>query len=174
MPIVGGGRVTGKAGAFDVGALNIQTDDDVISGAETTNFTVVRVKRDILRRSSIGALFTNRSVSVVGDGSNQAYGADATFSFYDNVSLLAYIARTETPGLGAEDMSYQGQFTYAGDRYGFQAEHLVVEDNFVARGGIRPTRQLPALVRYRAISVLGRDRSKLFDSSGLREVSTTS
>ena len=135
VPIVGGGRVTGKAGAFDVGALNIQTDDEVISGAETTNFTVVRVKRDILRRSGIGALFTNRSVSVVGDGSNQAYGADATFSFYDNVSLLAYIARTETPGLDAEDMSYQGQFAYAGDRYGFQAEHLVVEDNFVPEVG---------------------------------------
>ena len=135
VPIVGGGRVTGKAGAFDVGALNIQTDDEVISGAETTNFTVVRVKRDVLRRSSIGALFTNRSVSVVGDGSDQTYGADATFSFYDNVSLLAYIARTQTPGLDAEDMSYQGQFTYAGDRYGFQADHLVVEDNFVPEVG---------------------------------------
>ena len=135
MPIIGGGRVTGKVGAFDVGALNIQTDDEVISGAETTNFTVVRVKRDILRRSSIGALFTNRSVSVVGDDSSQAYGADATFSFYDNVSLLGYIARTETPGLNGEDMSYQGQFGYAGDRYGFQAEHLVVEDNFVPEVG---------------------------------------
>ena len=135
VPIVGGGRVTGKMGAFDVGALNIQTDDEVVSGAKPTNFTVVRVKRDILRRSSIGALFTNRSVSVVGDGSNQAYGADATFSFYDNVNLLAYVARTQTPGLDAKDMSYQGQFTYAGDRYGFQAEHLVVEDNFVPEVG---------------------------------------
>ena len=115
--------------------MNIQTDDEVISGAEQTNFTVVRVKRDIFRRSSIGALFTNRSVSVVGDGSNQAYGVDATFSFYDNVSLLAYVARTQTPGLEVEDMSYQGQFTYAGDRYGFQAEHLVVEDNFVPEVG---------------------------------------
>ena len=135
VPIVGGGRVTGKMGAFDIGALNIQTDDEVISGGEPTNFTVVRVKRDILRRSSIGALFTNRSVSVVGDGSNQVYGADATFSFYDNVNLLAYVARTQTPGLDAEDMSYQGQFTYAGDRYGFQADHLVVEDNFVPEVG---------------------------------------
>ena len=135
VPIVGGGRVTGKMGAFDVGALNIQTDDEEISGAEPTNFTVVRVKRDIFRRSSIGALFTNRSVSVVGDGSNQVYGADATFSFYDNVNVLAYLARTQTPGLDAEDMSYQGQFTYAGDRYGFQAEHLVVEDNFVPEVG---------------------------------------
>ncbi len=135
VPILGGARVTGKMGAFDVGALSIQTDDEVVSGAEMTNFTVVRVKRDLFRRSSVGALFTNRSVSLAGDGSNQAYGADATFSFYDNVSLLAYVAKTQTPGLDGEDTSYQGRFNYGGDRYGFQAEHLVVEDNFVPEVG---------------------------------------
>ena len=131
VPIIGGGRVTGKAGAFDVGALSIQTDDEVISGAQTTNFTVARIKRDILRRSSVGALFTNRTLSRVGDDSNQAYGADATFAFYDNVSLLGYFAKTQTPGIGGEDTSYQGRFVYAGDRYGFEGEHLVVEDNFI-------------------------------------------
>ena len=135
VPILGGGRVTGKMGAFDVGALSIQTDDEAVSGAEMTNFTVARVKRDILRRSSIGALFTNRSVSIVGDGSSQAYGADATFSFYDNVSLLGYVAKTQTPGLDSEDTSYQGRFNYGGDRYGLQAEHLVVEDNFIPEVG---------------------------------------
>ena len=135
VPIVGGGRVTGKMGAFDVGALNIQTDDEQVSGALPTNFTVMRIRRDILRRSSVGALFTNRSVSVQGDGSNQAYGADATFSFHDNVNFLAYVARTRTPGLDGEDLSYQGQFAYTADRYGFQAEHLAVEKNFVPEVG---------------------------------------
>jgi len=135
VPIVGGGRVTGKVGAFDIGALNMQTEDEVTAGVEATNFTVVRVKRDILRRSSIGGLFTNRSVSLQGDGSSRTYGADATFSFYDNVSLLAYVARTQTPGLEAEGLSYQGQFTYAGDRHGFQVDHLVVEDNFLPEVG---------------------------------------
>ena len=135
VPIVGGGRVTGKIGAFDVGALNIQTDDEVLAAAEETNFTVVRIRRDIFRRSSVGAMFTNRSVSLVGDGSSQAYGADATFSFYENVNLLAYVARTETPGHDGRDLSYQGRFNYAGDRYGFQAEHLVVEDNFIPEVG---------------------------------------
>ncbi|MCH7750041.1 MAG: hypothetical protein IH939_18300 [Acidobacteria bacterium] len=135
VPILGGGRVTGKIGPFDVGALSIQTDDEAISGAEMTNFTVVRVKRDILRRSSVGALFTNRSVSLAGDGSSQVYGADATFSFYENVSLLGYVAKTQTPGLDSEDRSYQGRFTYAGDRYGFQVDHLVVEDNFIPEVG---------------------------------------
>ena len=135
VPIIGGGRVTGKIGAFDVGALNIQTDDEMLADAQMTNFTVVRVKRDILRRSTIGGLFTNRSISLVGDGSSQAYGADATFSFYENVSLLAYLARTETPGRDGDDLSYQGRFNYAGDRYGIQAEHLLVEDNFLPEVG---------------------------------------
>ena len=135
VPIVGGGRVTGKIGAFDIGALNIQTDDEVLAAAEETNFTVVRIRRDLFRRSSVGAMFTNRSVSLVGDGSSQAYGADATFSFYENVNLLAYAARTETPGHKGRDLSYQGRFNYAGDRYGFQAEHLVVEDNFIPEVG---------------------------------------
>jgi TolB-like protein len=135
VPIVGGGRVTGKIGAFDVGFLNIRTDDEAVADAEMTNFTVARVRRNILRRSSLGALFTNRSVSLVGDGTSQTYGADATFSFYENVGLVAYLARTDTPGREDKNLSYQGRFDYAGDRYGFQAEHLAVEDHFIPEVG---------------------------------------
>ena len=142
VPIVGGGRVTGKVGDFDVGALNIQTREQRLSGsewlaAESTNFTVVRLKRDILRRSAVGALFTNRSVSVAGEepGANRVFGADATLAFYDNVSVVSYFARTQTPGFESRDKSYQGQLIYAGDRYGLTAEHLVVEDNFIPEVG---------------------------------------
>ena len=130
VPILGGGRVTGKIGQFNVGALNIQTDDDLVSGAESTNFTAVRVKRDILRRSAVGGLFTNRSVSLSGDGTSQTYGADATFAFYENIEMLGYFAKTETPGLVGEDTSYQARFGYAADRVGVQVDHLVVEDHF--------------------------------------------
>ena len=131
VPILGGGRVTGKIGPFDVGAVNIQTDDEARSSAESTNFTVLRLKRDILRRSSIGGIFTNRSVSTRGHGSSQTYGVDSTFAFYDNLSMLGYLARTETPGLIGKDSSYQAKFDYAADRYGLQVDHLLVEDNFV-------------------------------------------
>ncbi len=130
VPILGGGRVTGKVGAVDVGVLTIQTDDALATGAESTNFTVVRMKRDILRRSSIGGIFTNRSVSLSGDGSSRTYGADATFAFYENLEMLGSYAKTETPGLAGEDSSYQARFVYAGDRYGLQADHLLVGDNF--------------------------------------------
>lgn len=67
IPITGGGRVTGKVGRLGFGVMSLQTDD-VEGVTPGTNFSVVRVKQDVLRRSSIGALFTNRSKSVVADG----------------------------------------------------------------------------------------------------------
>ena len=61
VPIIGGGRLTGRAGRFTLGLLNIQTDEEPSAGALSTNFTVARLKRDVLRRSSIGAIVTHRS-----------------------------------------------------------------------------------------------------------------
>ena len=130
VPILGGGRLTGKAGKFSIGALNIQTDDAPSAAAVATNFTVLRVKRDILRRSRIGGIFTGRTVSAAGPGSNEVYGLDTAFSFYDNVTFNGYYARSQTPGLDGDDASYQAAFTYAGDLYRFQLDHLLVGDNF--------------------------------------------
>jgi len=135
VPIVAGGRVTGKVGPFDVGLLNIQTGDEAASGAESTNFTVVRFKRDILRRSTIGGIFTNRSVSLLGEGASQLYGVDGRLAFYDDFSFAGYLAKTETPVQDGEDKSYQGRFDYTGDLYGLGLEHLVVEDRFIPEVG---------------------------------------
>jgi hypothetical protein len=130
IPIDVGGRLTGKAGPYAVGIMNIQTGREDVSQTERTNFSVVRVKRDILRRSSVGAMFTNRSAGITTPGSNQGYGVDAAFSFFDNVGLGAYYARTETPGLRGDRDSYQGLVDYGGDRYGAHLEYLKVGDNF--------------------------------------------
>ena len=135
VPILGGARLTGKAGRYSIGALNIQTKD-VPGTAAGTNFSVLRVKRDILRRSRIGGIFTGRSVSVDGNDTNEAYGVDGAFSFYDNLNFYGYYARTRTrgleldPGAPGNEQSYQAAFNYAGDLYGLQAEHLVVGDAF--------------------------------------------
>ena len=130
VPIAGGGRLTGRVGAFNLGVRNIQAGNNPEAGAVATNFSVVRLKRDVLRRSSIGALFTQRSVSTQGPGSNETYGLDGTFAFFDNLTTNTYWAQTTTPGLREDDISYRAQFDYAGDRYGVQVERLVVGDDF--------------------------------------------
>ena len=130
VPLDLGGRLTGRVGPFSVGALNIRTGRDTASAASATNFTVLRVKRDVLRRSSIGAIFTGRSVGSGGVGTNQAYGVDGAFAFFTNVTLNAYWAQTRTSGSTADATSYRVQFNYDADRYGVQLERLLVDDRF--------------------------------------------
>ncbi len=131
VPIDVGGRLTGKVGAFGVGVMNIQAGDDGATGSPATNFTVLRAKRDILRRSTIGAMFTNRNQSsVTPGGDNRAYGVDAAFGFYQNVSLSGYYAQTRTTGLTGDDESFQGKFDWAPDRYGVSASVLKVGKDF--------------------------------------------
>ncbi|MGE3424936.1 MAG: DUF5916 domain-containing protein, partial [Dehalococcoidia bacterium] len=137
IPITAGGRVTGKVGKFSVGAMNIQTGGEAVSNTPGTNFTVLRVKRDILRRSTIGVMLTNRShASALPSASNAAYGADASFSFFQNVNLGGYYARTRTDGLRGDDDSYLARASYDGDRYGAVAQYLKVGDNFTPDVGL--------------------------------------
>jgi hypothetical protein len=131
VPIDVGGRLTGKIGAFGIGVMNIQAGDESVSTSPATNFTVLRVKRDVLRRSSIGAMFTNRNKLTSNQpGDNQAFGVDGAFGFYQNVALGGYYARTATTGLAGDSDSYLGKFAWAPDRYGFSAEHLKVGKAF--------------------------------------------
>jgi hypothetical protein len=130
VPLLAGGRLTGRTGAYTVGALDIQQRAETGVGAPSTNFSVVRLKRDILKQSSVGVLFTNRSQSLSADGSNQTLGADAAFTFRRYLTINSYLARTRTEGRQGDDASYRGDVQWTGDRYGFEVEHLTVEENF--------------------------------------------
>jgi hypothetical protein len=135
IPLRAGGRLNGKAAGFTLGALNVQTGEDEATGARGANFTVLRAKRDILRRSSIGGMYTHRTSTPGRAGSNTGVGVDATFSFYQNLRLDGYLATTRTEGRRGDDLTYRGYFDYNADRYGVQVERLVVEPNFLPEIG---------------------------------------
>ncbi len=131
VPIFGGGRLTGKVGAFDVGAVGIRTDDEPAVGPEPTTFTVLRIRRDVFARSSVGVMFQDRSNSILaGTGSNQAYGVDANFNFFENLQAFGYYAKTRTDGLGDKDESYRARVGYRGEVYSLSMDHVLVGDNF--------------------------------------------
>ena len=130
VPLDAGGRLMGRLGRYTVGLMNIQTGDEAVSGSRPTNFSVVRVKRDVLRKSSIGLIATERSVTIDGSGSNTVYGVDGAFAFFDNLSFDTYWARTRTTGLSGDDTSYRAALTYGGDRYGLELERLSVGEHF--------------------------------------------
>ena len=151
LPLEAGGRVTGKAGKFTFGAINVQTDDDEKARIDAANFTVLRAKRDILRRSSIGGMFTHRTATPGRLGSNDGFGVDAAMSFYQNLRFDAYLAGTRSDGRDGDNLSYRGFFDYNADKYGIQFERLVVEPNFLPEiGFVRRTdmRRNFGMVRY--------------------------
>lgn len=137
VPIDVGARLTGKVGDFDIGALNIGTDGSDLSSVESTDFSVLRIKRDVLSRSRIGMIYTDRSKSLVGEGANTLYGVDGTFNFLDDIQISTFAAKSESPGFSGDDESYMANFNYNGDRYGFRSGYLVVEDNFNPEVGFK-------------------------------------
>jgi Domain of unknown function (DUF5916) len=135
VPVRAGGRLTGKVGRTTLGLLNLQTADVGGTPVPDANHTVIRVKRDILGRSAIGAMLTHRTATPGVTGANDAYGVDGSFGFFQNLRMDAFVARTETEGRRGDDLSYRGFVDYNADRYGLQIERLDVQPNFLPELG---------------------------------------
>jgi len=137
VPILGGARLLGRSGGFQVGALQMRTEDAPLARAEATDFSVIRVNRDVLRRSRLGLIATRRSPgATAGAVDNFAYGADAAFNFFTDLSMTGYWSKTETPGKSGRDASYRGALNWNADGAGLQAEHVYVGDNFNPEVGL--------------------------------------
>src|SRR4051794_3862437 len=140
IPIDAGARLTGRAGAYGVGLMTIQTDPD--GSAPGDNYTVLRGRRDVLKTSDVGAIFLSRQSTSSGDF-NRVYGADANFRFHRALSINGFIAKSETPGVTDGQMSGKGSIVWNNNVLHTQYSLLSVGDNFrddigfVKRTGIR-------------------------------------
>lgn len=88
VPILGGGRITGMAGKWDIGFLDLQTQsfdpsDTAQSSLPSENFGVLRLRRQIINSNSyVGGILTSR---IGMDGSySTAYGVDGIFKILKN------------------------------------------------------------------------------------------
>jgi hypothetical protein len=111
IPILTGSRVTGRAGRYAVGALNIQQRRQ--GPVPATNFTAIRLDRAVLANSDVGLLLLNKNAN--GDANNGVAGLDANFRF-GQMAIGAYAVKTmaaqrTVPGTG-EDVSTRANFNY--------------------------------------------------------------
>jgi hypothetical protein len=104
VPILGGGRITGMAGKWDIGFLDLQTQsfdpsDTLQSSLPSENFGVLRIRRQVINRNSyVGGILTSRMGM---DGSySTSYGVDGIFKIlkndYVNIKLAQVMAKTTT------------------------------------------------------------------------------
>jgi hypothetical protein len=118
--------------------LSIQTEDFAPAEVPATNFSVIRLKRDIFQRSNIGVMVTRRSPQLDADGTNLVYGVDADLALLQDLRVNAYYARSDTTEIEDRDASYRVLADYASDLIGIQVEKLVVEENFDPQIGFVP------------------------------------
>ena len=114
VPILGGARLSGKAGQYNLGVLNMQTDD-VVGVTAANNYTVASLSRELPNRSSIGALFVNRLATgdLAADGDwNRTYGFDGKVGIGEPFTLSGFAARTDTPGLDGREhaLNLRGEY----------------------------------------------------------------
>ncbi len=125
IPLIGGGRLSGRQGRTTLGVMTIQTDR--FGATASQNFTVMRVQRDVFSRSKVGAIVTN----VQGGGRfNRVAGADANIFFKDVWAAEGFIARMDEPGRTSGARAAYGRFALDTDRVGASYRYLDLGENF--------------------------------------------
>ena len=102
IPIMAGGKVTGKVGGFGVGLLNVLTDNYSAEPTESVdavdvdrrNYSVLRIKRDLFTGSSVGMIAVNKQGL---DTHNRAAGVDFIYRPTGDINLRGLWARTFDP-----------------------------------------------------------------------------
>ena len=124
-------KLTGQAGAFDMGALQVRTREH--GGNPSEDFTVLRTRRRFWRQSSIGALVTSRDAA--GADARQTAGIDAvlaTSSFLGNQVLEAssfYLNTTKRPG-SRGGSAFGGRINLPNDPWAFNGSLQEVQDGY--------------------------------------------
>ncbi|HET9706290.1 MAG TPA: DUF5916 domain-containing protein [Vicinamibacterales bacterium] len=133
IPIMGGGRVSGKAGKFNLGVLNMQTSE-FDEAVPSTNFGVIRVSRDLPNRSSIGGIFTNRiatgDLSDIEKDNGQTYGIDGKIGFGLTTMVSGFMSRTETELSGDRDYAFNVRSQTNTPRWDLNVGYQEVGDAF--------------------------------------------
>ncbi len=132
VPLDYGVKLTGKLGPYNIGFLQVQQrqlGDPAGVGIPRQQFTIARVKRDIFKRSYIGAMFVNREGGVT-HAYNRGAGVDAEFNLTDYWQIKAFLMGTATPGRRSRFLSGRIQSNYETDRYRLIALFESIGTNF--------------------------------------------
>ena len=134
VPIVGGGRLTGRAAGFEVGALSMQTR--AAHGLPDENFAVLRAKRTVGGFGDVGAIFVNRQATDGAGGYNRTYGAEANLQPSRYLRINSYLATVDDSEIdGGSNWAGRVWAGWRDDFWNVSAGAKHVGDSFVPRVG---------------------------------------
>lgn len=132
VPIDAGVRISGKAGRYNFGVLDMQTRQ-VDGVTPANNFSVLRVNREFRNRTSVGIIGVNRQAVNSTDSArafNRTFGADANIGLGRYANWFNYVARTQTPGLEGRDQAFSSAVHYDDENHRGDVGYLEVGRNF--------------------------------------------
>ena len=159
IDILGGARLSGKVGSWNVGVMDMQTREATSKRtglliAPANNFGVARVQREIGKRSNVGAIFVNRQAtgdSAGSDNWNRAYGLDLSLALGKNTRGFGFLARSDTPGAVGSDTAAKAYLDHRGPVWELRGGYTQVGERFNAEVGFVPRvgyRKPEAYVQY--------------------------
>ena len=139
VPIVGGGRLTGRVGDFTVGALQIFTERAPTQ--EAMSYSVARVQRELGGRSRIGLIGIQRmGTSQTGDW-NRVAAVDGRIGIHDPWTIDWWGASSATPRADHDAEAFSARLGYQTGSWNNLARIIQVgqgfdpEVGFLNRGG---------------------------------------
>lgn len=133
VPLLGGARMTGRVGSFDLGLLTTQTQQD--SGVPSTNFSTGRFRWNLGRRSYVGGILT-----AVANGSsrNLAYGPDAILWFGRDLRVESFLVALDDQRNSEKKKAIGGTINYNTDPLELQARFHSLDKGFRPALGFVP------------------------------------
>ena len=133
VPILGGGRLSGKVGSStNIGLLNMQTES--LRGIEqANNFSVARVRQDIGARSNVGVMFVNRQGTgtlAPDDDYNRSYAADGRWGIGQRGTISGFVGQTDTPGVTGETHAFALSSSYNAESLQLSLSYTEVAPDF--------------------------------------------
>lgn len=141
VPIIYGGKFTGKVGNWNLGFMHIRDDNKW----ENPGYTIARISRNLGTQSSVGIIGTN------GDAfsgvNNYLAGVDirlasSVVSGNKNLTYNLYGLKSFSDSLRGDDFSFGTEVNYPNDFLNFRAGYLQIGENYNAGLGFVPRKNI--------------------------------
>jgi hypothetical protein len=140
VPIVAGGRLTGRAAGLTLGLLSIQTEQLDAYRVPSNNYSVGRVLHELPNRSQVGAIFISRLNTDSTADYNLTYGVDGRLGIGQSINFDGYVSRTETPSLNGREHGLGLTGTYRTRDWDVELHYREVGEDFNPEVGFLPRR----------------------------------
>jgi hypothetical protein len=132
VPILGGARMYGKQGSWNIGVLDART-----GGGENANDVAVRVGRDVFDRSTIAAMVVDRALTGRSE-SERGGGIDLDFPLVargHNVEPHFWLMGTHTPAARGTPIAWRVSTDYPNDLFDNFVSVYRIDDGFAPTVG---------------------------------------